>query len=59
MIKYEYIIAESETVFGTITRRYKTKEDAKTDKTFLYDRLYGYYYDEFGKLQRKEITNND
>ena len=58
MIKYEFFIAENETLNGVITRRYKTVKDAKTDQTFFYDRLYGYYYDEFGKLRRKEITND-
>ena len=43
-------MAESLTINGTITRKYKTVEDAKNDKTFLYDILKGFYYDEDGHL---------
>ena len=59
MIKYEFIIAESETLSGTLTRRYRTIEEAKNDKTFLYDRLFGCYHNKKGELIRKEVTNND
>ena len=55
MKEYKYLIAESETVFGTITRRYKTVEDAKNDPSFLYDTLKGFYYDEDGHLTFEEI----
>lgn len=55
MKDYQFIIAEDETVLGTITKRYKTVEDAKNDPSFLYDTLKGYYYDEDGHLTFEEI----